>query len=390
MDRRNFFTAGAVATAAAGLATVGATGSAKASATGLTTIYDFGAKGDGSSDDGPAFNAALQWAAQNMRQVLVPGAVYAIKTPISWSSQGNVTSLWGLEGLGAQLLSRVPAGADVMKLSSNNTVRYLKISGISIVGNNADANGLHLFAPGSAFFNNCIIDAITVEQVGGSGLFFEGNVFESTVAHSSFQDNGNGATFAHSQGGVCSAIDVVNCYMNQNNQYGLQATIIGAQYGGTTDVRVYGGYYRQNKSYGMYYNNGSGTTAIINVGFENNCTSLQPGNTNGAHIYSLGGIKLRNCAGYNEFGGATYLLRGWFDYITTLDECAQSAGGAMAAAGPARLIQVFGPNTGVVLMRTCAGQVDVQSGNATPWIAQNCQGASPSGLMTMVNTLTGD
>ena len=96
MDRRNFFTAGAVATAAAGLATVGATGSAQASATGLTTIYDFGAKGDGSTDDGPAFNAALQWAAQNMRQVLVPGAVYAIRTPIAWASQSTMNSPAGI------------------------------------------------------------------------------------------------------------------------------------------------------------------------------------------------------------------------------------------------------------------------------------------------------
>lgn len=355
----------------------------------LKSVLDFGAVGNGSADDGPAFSAALAWAALNGHIVVIPALTYAIKTPIVWTSQGNVTTLWGLSGLGATLVSHVTG--DVMTLSSNHVVRYLRLSGFSIEGNGSDAHGLHLFCPnGSSFLSNGFLDSITVEGMGQNGLFFEGNVFEMSVMNCAFQNNLNGATFAHTTtGGVCSAISIINSFFNANRNYGMQATIIGATYGGTTDVRIYGGYCRENHSYGFYYNNGSGVGAIVNVGFENNCTGLKPGDPNGAHVFSQGPISLKYSSGYNETGGATYLLRGYFTGLVTLDECAQFAGAAMAATGPAKIVQVYGPNTGAVIMRSSIGELDVASGNSAIWVAKNCLGGSPAGAMTYSNTLNG-
>ena len=392
LPRRGFMMRGG-AIAAAGLATtIGAQQASAAIGTPKVgpSIFDFGAAGDGITDDSAAFTQALQSAATNGVMVRVPSYTYAIANPIVFSSTMNVGTTWGFECEGAHLISKITQGSDVISLTSNHTVRYFRLAGgITITGSGLDGNGLHLFAPGGAYYlYNATIEGLSVEGVGGHGLLFEGNVFESVITNSFFQDcKKNGATFAQSKGGVCSAISVISSFFNQNGNYGLCATNFDATYGGTTDVRVYGGYCRDNQSYGFYYNNGTaGTTCIEQVGFENNCRSLQPGDPSGAHVYGQSSMFLRNCGGYNEYGGATYLLRGWFSGLTYLDSCAQAAGGAMGATGAAGLVQVNGNSSGHVLMTGCHGNIAVVSGTSCTWEAQNCSGSSPKGALSIKGT----
>lgn len=390
MQRRSFITAGA-SLGLAGVALAAQSQVAQAAAA-TSTIFDFGAVGDGVTDDSGAFNRALQYAGAQGQTVLVPGRNYAIAKPIVFSSANNIGQPWGLLSQGATLTSKISNGQDVMSLTSNHIVRYFRLTGgLKIQGTGSDGNGLHISAlSGSNYvgFYNAAIDGLYVEGAGKSGLLFEGGVFETTIMNSFFQDNLlNGATFAHSKGGVCSAISLIGCYLNQNGQYGLCATNFDAQYGGTTDVRVYGGYSRDNKSYGFYYNNGMSGSGIYQVGFENNCRSLSPGDPNGCHVYSPVAAKMRDCSGYNENGGATYLLRGWFMGQTSLDGCQQAAGGAMAATGKTRLVQVSGPSTGNVFMTQCGGGLDVVSGNAAKWQAMGCTGPSPKGALSVTSTV---
>ncbi|MBN9525079.1 MAG: hypothetical protein J0H82_02680 [Alphaproteobacteria bacterium] len=390
MDRRSFFAAGATAAA------VGTTGITVARATGLPassggmSIVDFGAVGDGVTDDSAAFNAALKQAASYGRVIFVPGLTYAIARPIVFSSTQDAARSWGLRCDGATLVSRLAGSADVVTLIANNTVRYFRLTGgLSIVGSGQDGNGLRLFAPGGTpCLYNMLIEGLSVERVGGHGLLFEGNVFEGTVQNSYFQDcGGNGATFAHSCGGVVSAINVNGCYFSQNGGHGLAATNFDGEYGGTTDVRVHGGYCRDNHGYGFYYNNGTGAGAIEQVGFENNCRGLAPGDPNGAHVYGLSSMYLRNCSGHNMHGGATYLLRGWFSGLTVLEGCAQSAAGAAAATGATRLVQINGNAQGHVRMRNCNGGIDVAPGSACSWAAESSAGPTPRGMLSYASAL---
>src|SRR5258708_2550876 len=257
MDRRNFITAGA-AVAAAGLAATAL--SKPAAAAGLTkTVLDFGAKGDGSSDDSGAFSAALQWAAANGGFVIVPAATYAVYNSITYASQGNAGAAWGLLGQGARIQSHMTGGQDVMTLVSYHTVRYFQMYGISIQGSGSDGNGIHIYSPGgNQWFYNALIQGCSVERVGKSGLLMEGNTFESQIQDCFFQDNHDGASFANSNGGVVSTINILACSFNQTPPYAPNTSNAQNVYGGPTDVRVYGGYCRENGSYGFYYNNGTG------------------------------------------------------------------------------------------------------------------------------------
>jgi hypothetical protein len=390
--RRGLIMAGAGIGLSAGLsgvaqATVGSSVSAPANKPSLT-VFNFGAVGDGVTDDSGAFSAALKYAAANGQVIQVPGFTYAIKQPIVWVSTGDVGSPWGFQCQGATLVSSIIGGQDVISLTSVNTVRYFQLTGaLKITGTGSDACGLHIAAlGGSVYFYNALIGGLSVERVGEHGLFFEGNVFESTVMNSCFEDCGqNGATFAQSKGGICSAIMVIACFFAQNGNYGLCATNLDGQYGGTTDVRVYGGYCRDNQSYGFYYNNGTaGGTTIEQVGFENNCKKMAVGTPNGAHVYGMVGMQMRSCTGYSSYGGATNLLAGWFSALTYLDGCNNSS----AATPNTYVVQVSGNAAGHVYMVGCNGGIQAAAGTACTWQAVNCTGSSPKGALSIRGTVT--
>jgi hypothetical protein len=388
LKRRNLLGAGALVAAA------GLTGTARAATTGASktsvSVFDFGAVGDGVTDDSAAFSAALKWSADNSQMVIVPGYNYAIAHGISWSSTHDVGANWGFISQGALLKSSISNGDSVISLTCNHTVRYLKLIGsLSIQGSGGDSHGIFFYCGGqNIFFYNLLVDGLSVERVGATGLVFCGNVFESTIQNSYFQDcGGNGVTMTDTAGGVVSAVNMVNCFFNQNGNFGLSCTNSDATYGGAVDVRVYGGYCRQNRSYGFYYNNGNGGGSITQVGFENNCTGLQPGDPNGAHVYALTSMNMRDCSGYNMFGGATYLLRGWFLGLCKLDNCGQDSGGQVAATGASRLVQVNGNSNGLVYMKGCAGGVAIANGNGANWQAVNCTGPSPLGNLNPAGTM---
>ncbi len=395
MKRREFLTKGGMLAAAGvvgGAALSRSTDAVAATVKVTPNIFDFGAKGDGITDDAAAFRKALTVSAAQGVKVVVPGFTYAINTPINWVSSGNAVAVWGLQCEGATLRSNIKNGTDVFSMESKHLLRYFQIGGgLSIKCSGSDRHGFRLYAgaSGGIYFYNAAIDRLAVEGAGGDCMLIEGNVFESQFTNCYFQDaKGNGATFAHSHGGIVSAIDVLGCYFNKNGKYGLNCTNFDSTSGGAADVRVVGGYCRENKSYGFYYNNGTAPGAAISqVGFENNCTSLKPGDPNGAHMYGMVRMQVRDCAGYNEFGGATYMLRGYFTAVTTLDGCNQSAGGAMASTGKSRLVQVNGAATGHVAMRSCGGGLDVTSSNKATWQAVNCSGPSPLGTLKANSTM---
>jgi hypothetical protein len=90
-------------------------------------------------------------------------------------------------------------------------------------------------------------------------------------------------------------------------------------------------------------------------------------------------MRMKDCAGYNQNGGATYLVRGWLQGLTHLDGCTQGADAAMKETGKSRLIQVNGPKGSHVLLVGCARGLDVVPGSGMTWEARNCIGPSPVG-----------
>ncbi len=394
MDRRSFITAGTGLVAAGAAATAALTGNSSqafAATSTSPTVYQFGAVGDGNTDDSAAFIKALNYAWQNGVIVTVPAGKYAIAHTIAVTVNGNTGSAWGLYGQGVQLLSKITNGGDVIFLSSTGYVRYFRLTGgISIVGNGSEGTGLHIQVDtnGPSFYN-FLIEGLSVERCGQNGGLFEGNVFECCVQNSYFQDmKQDGFMLANKSGGVISTIHFINCYFNQNGRYGLSTFNFDGQYGGPQDVRVYGGYARNNQSFGFYYNNGNGTTWIHQVGFENNCQALSPGDPNGSHIYSLTNMNIRDCTGFAMYTGATYLLTGWWLERMTLSGCVNWSDGATAQAGT-KLLKMNGNASAIVVMNNCGGGFDGVWGSGVKWVANNCDGPTPWGNLNPMGTMSG-
>jgi hypothetical protein len=392
MDRRSFLTAGsglAITGAAAVVSTQALAGEARRN---TPTIFDFGAVGDGSKDDSGAFTKALERIGSEGGMVIVPSGHYAIAKTISFHSRNHIGTLWGLQCEGAVLHSRITDGSPVIRMESHNYVRYFRLSGgLSIIGNGREGCGVHILALNAVdSFYNFLIDGLSVERVGQHGCLLEGNVFECLIANSYFQDNKqNGMTLAQSHKGIISTVNVTNCFFNQNGNIGMACVNFDGPYGGPTDVRVYGGYARDNWSYGFFYNNGTRQAALHQVGFENNCHAYKPGDPNGAHVYAMTNMRMKDCAGYNQKGGATYLLKGWFSGLVHLDGCTQGADADMAATGKSRLAFIDGKSSGHVYMVGCSGGFDVKPGTGVTWEAKSCDGPSPTGPLSIKTAATG-
>src|SRR5262249_40179739 len=90
MDRRGFVTGGAAAAAALGPLS-GVRSAAAAVVRKAQTVFDFGAVGDGITDDSAAFKRALHAAAMQGKMILVPGCTYAIAETILLSFATEVS-----------------------------------------------------------------------------------------------------------------------------------------------------------------------------------------------------------------------------------------------------------------------------------------------------------
>lgn len=365
------------------------------------TIFSFGAKGDGITDDSEALTKAIAASYAGGGPVLVPAATYLIAHTIAFTTNAHCSTPWGLIGQGATLLSGITNGSDVIRLTAGTgrlagvpyQARYLCVSGLNISGTGKDGNAIQLIAENghTQDFYNCAFNGLVLQNMGGDGLLLNGNIFESSIDDCNFSQNHNGLSCMHNYNGgrdegVCSSISVSNCMFIKNRNYGLNVGIIGTQYGGATDVTVVGGYFRENGSYGAYWNNGM-SHAMQNVGFENNCTSLRANDPSGAHVYAAMNAKLRDCAAWTNHGGSTNLLRGRFQGTAVLSNCLHTWEGGPADANQLGLVRINGTMSGFVLMNECGGNVFTEKGNQAGWRAVNSAGYSPLGPLNPYGTV---
>ena len=107
--------------------------------TATVDVQQFGAKGDGHSDDAPAINRAIQFVREHpmrapglsfARRLVFPTGLYAVESPL------NLTGLWNLnaviEGQGAVILGRCRGQPVIDALGS----RWLSVRDLTVVGDN--------------------------------------------------------------------------------------------------------------------------------------------------------------------------------------------------------------------------------------------------------------
>jgi hypothetical protein len=325
----------------------------------MLSAADFGASGDGETDDTKALQAALDATFNDERGyfLVIPPGEYRITRPLRIAIEGkpraNLTRMAGITAYGARLLSDVNDGQSVVEIVSRAVVRYLLIEGLSIQGGGREGHGLSFDCnvDGSYLYNSCLRDVV-VQGCGGNGLSMVGNVFESQIFNSYFRDNkGHGALFSHGpKGGVLSALHVFGCVFGQNGDVGV------ALARGAADVSFHGCYFLLNGKYGLSAPNGC--THLSNCGFENNHQSaadFQHGDA-GIRIQVFG--TLIGCTAYSIYK-QTHLVRAFITNQLVMIGCIASGGGG---ARGAKLAKLQGNRKGKATLIGCQGAIDREGG----------------------------
>jgi hypothetical protein len=268
----------------------------------MLSAASFGARGDGTTDDTAALQAALDAAFSPGGPFFleIPPGTYKVTRTLHISppegTNGDITRHHGIIAHGARLQSEIQGGGNVLQVICRSTIRFLTIEGLDILGHGQEGNGLYIECEQKEhyLYNFCLRDLV-VQGCGGDGARLIGNVFEGQLINVYLRDNKkNGATFGHgSRAGILSAIHVFGSVFGQNGQYGA------AMVHGCYDVAYHGCYFLLNGKEGLVAENGC--TLLSNCGFENNHESAPDFARGGSGIYLQNFGTLIGCTAYSMF-----------------------------------------------------------------------------------------
>src|SRR5262249_52020951 len=151
----------------------------------MLSAADFGAVGDGQTDDTAALQSALDAAFAPGRATFlrIPPRQYRITRTLRITAgpgqTGTIARLSGSQAHGPPLVSEIRDGSNVLEIVSRATVRFLLFEGLDIEGSGREGHGIHIECPGNQayLYNFCLRDTV-VQHCGGDGCRMIGDVFE--------------------------------------------------------------------------------------------------------------------------------------------------------------------------------------------------------------------
>jgi Ca2+-binding RTX toxin-like protein len=154
----------------------------------------------------PDLAGALKAALAGGYVAEMSGQTYTVSSPIVINVTSTVTGPIGIDLGGARIMSQIANGQPVIQINAGPGVdlRYLRLSNFTIEGNGREGDGIRIVSTSSnSWIYNFSIDNVTVKNVGGYGLDFQGNVFEGLISNSWMNGNrAGGAYFAHTSSGA--------------------------------------------------------------------------------------------------------------------------------------------------------------------------------------------
>jgi hypothetical protein len=321
----------------------------------MLSAADFGAKGDGATDDSGALQAALDaaFAPNGPGFLAIPPGTYKVARPLRVAPRGDITRHHGIVAHGARLVSSITDGADVLSFDCRSTERFLLIEGLDILGGGREGAGLSLRCESKEhyLYNFCLRD-LAIQGCGGDGARLLGDVFEGQIINCYFRDNArNGVTFGHGKtAGILSAIHVFGCVFGQNRMYGVEMI------NGCYDVAYHGCYFLLNGRNGLAAANGC--TLLSNCGFENNHEAAADFAGGGPGIWLQGFGTLIGCTAYSMFK-QTRLIEAYVVGQFTMIGCSGSGDGNAKRAG---LALIGGESKGRATVISPSGAIEYKNG----------------------------
>ncbi|WP_263974683.1 M10 family metallopeptidase C-terminal domain-containing protein [Pseudomonas sp. Marseille-Q5115] len=196
-------------------------------------VHDYGAKGDGSTDDTQAIQKAIDAAAAvGGGKVYVPSGTWVVSdsdgSGNALAVKSNVT-LTG-DGAGDTVLKLADGGASsttsLLGVTSASTVRDAAVSNLTLDGNQASTSGevSGWSQAGANSVTNLVLDGVTAKDFSGSGFDLTAPAVNLTVRNSTAQNNTlDGFTL----GGDLSAATFQDNHGVDNGRNGINVTLGG-------------------------------------------------------------------------------------------------------------------------------------------------------------------
>jgi len=197
----------------------------------LVSVKDFGAKGDGTTDDTTAIQAAIYYAQTNGGCVYLPAGVYIISSSLNVqiNSSGLPFTRPSIRGDGAgatTILQTANASGLVITGYTSNPADYMDLEDFTLQGKSG-AN----YGSGISFSDSAFVNIDNVEVLGWETGVYGIDSLSMTFTRLVSRFNTNGFRFESSGSGVGytsepNAITFLGCTIGNNTNYG--GWVIGA------------------------------------------------------------------------------------------------------------------------------------------------------------------
>jgi hypothetical protein len=161
-------------------------------------VKDFGATGDGVTDDSKAFISCLDEAVKDkINFIVVPYGKYKVSSPVQASKPFDMDlDISGIEQDGQQPIIFTNQFINIIKIQGYavNALGRIHISNLHVIGNNVPFSSSHPyynkagFVTGIGVFNKkfCEISNCIVENVYGQGIYIGSDLFSKNAANNRF------------------------------------------------------------------------------------------------------------------------------------------------------------------------------------------------------------
>jgi hypothetical protein len=348
------------------------------------SVMDFGAKGDGVTDDSPAFTAALAWARDNGKLITVPWTptYYNLATTVSFpghtANAVNATSInYGVRllGLGGGGLSSRPkilgniagflfnlSGSDLAHVTYSDTIENLDIANSAPPG--TGVGGVKLGYVWDCTIKDC--------RIYSNGINIDMGAWTMSSRFVNIRHDGNATGYTTSASWSNAAVTTA---------YGSYVSLSGDYFSGAWAVKVEGG----SAFYCKYVFRGYGDISISGMDMEQCCVLFNfvaegPYKVSGGHIENFDCIFSNDTTVYpSSFstaggnGGSGELVftmndtcfTGWRGFTSPVVLRPQLASGR-ALLNFDRTMNKGGPYTAHNLSGAWNAVTDMTNGNTTP------------------------
>jgi hypothetical protein len=276
---------------------------------GVINVKDFGAVGDGVTDDTTAIQTAVNYFVSNEGELFFPKGDYIITGTILASFTGNHTKMKKIYGSSANLLSNIQSAVPMFVIRQRDgSLRNILIDGLMFDsfdrddGNTLETAFLQIDGGNEHGTVPEYIHAISItncrfEHSNNHSLWFLGSVFEGYISNIWM---GSGNTQGY---GIYKDHDTPGDYGNPGGFYLFGVLIEGHKIGlfsSGTGFTMFGCYFWQSAEYGCYILTPNVAT-FINCHFENNWMSAGSLALGGPGLFLNGRATLVGVEGVTNF-----------------------------------------------------------------------------------------